>query len=139
MNSLQILIPVFLYLFPAQDNAELTLIIEDVKDFEGEFMIAVYDKAENFTDKPLSNMKKAVKSEESQKIGLKIPYGTYSVAIFQDMNDNGELDKNFFGVPKEAFGFTNKSISGMGKPSFEETKFEFSKKQAEVKITLKHF
>jgi len=41
----------------------------------------------------------------SQEVVL--PVGEYLVAAFQDTNNNGRLDTNIFGVPRESAGLTN--------------------------------
>ena len=38
------------------------------------------------------------------RIGL--PEGEYAISLFHDENENKELDTNFIGIPKEAFGST---------------------------------
>lgn len=52
-----------------------------------------------------------------------IPYGTYAVRLFHDANDNGELDPNYMGIPKEAYGFSNDARDRFGPPSFDEAAF----------------
>ena len=47
--------------------------------------------------------------------------GTYAVAVFQDLNGNGELDRGLLGRPKEPYGFSNGARAGLfGPPSFDE-------------------
>ena len=36
-----------------------------------------------------------------------LPPGEYAAVAFQDVNGNGILDKNFLGIPKEPYGFSN--------------------------------
>jgi len=36
-----------------------------------------------------------------------IPPGTYAIACYHDENDNGKLDTNFLGIPKEGTGASN--------------------------------
>jgi uncharacterized protein (DUF2141 family) len=43
----------------------------------------------------------------SQEVTL--PEGEYLIAAFQDTNNNGKLDTNIFGVPREPAGLTNYS------------------------------
>jgi uncharacterized protein (DUF2141 family) len=38
---------------------------------------------------------------------LTLPTGQYVISIYQDSNENGKLDSNLIGIPKEKFGFTN--------------------------------
>ena len=70
--------------------------------------------------------------------GLVTP-GRYSVAIFLDVDGNGEFDQNFFGIPKEPFGFSNDVLGAMGKPSFESASFEVGADGAKIEMTLNDF
>ncbi|SHN93369.1 hypothetical protein BHECKSOX_112 [Bathymodiolus heckerae thiotrophic gill symbiont] len=51
---------------------------------------------------------------------LQIPSGSYAIAIFQDTNNNKVLDKNFFGIPIEKYGFSGADV--FGEPTFDEAK-----------------
>lgn len=46
-------------------------------------------------------------SRESYRRSFKIPPGTYAVKLHIDENENGELDTNFLGIPKEQYGISN--------------------------------
>jgi len=39
-----------------------------------------------------------------------IPPGTYAVKLHIDENENGELDTNFLGIPKEQYGILNNTL-----------------------------
>jgi uncharacterized protein (DUF2141 family) len=65
-----------------------------------------------------------------------IPSGVYAVAIFQDNNGNGKLDKNFFGVPKEPFAFSNNIVPKLSTPGFDECKFQFAKEGQILSINI---
>ena len=62
--------------------------------------------------------------------------GIYGVTLFQDKNDNKELDRNFVGAPKEPFGFSNNPVIRFKAPEFDEIKFEFDGNPKENNITL---
>ncbi len=62
--------------------------------------------------------------------------GRYSVAIFLDEDGDGEFDTNFFGIPKEPFGFSNDAMGAMGKPSFEKASFVVGTDGARIEMTL---
>ena len=53
-----------------------------------------------------------------------LPPGKYAVAAYVDNNRNGRLDKNFLGVPKEIFGFSNNARGMFGPPDFSVAAFE---------------
>ena len=65
--------------------------------------------------------------------------GRYSVAVFLDVDGDGEFDQNFFGIPKEPFGFSNDVLGAMGKPSFEIASFEVGANGAKIEMTLNDF
>jgi len=43
----------------------------------------------------------------SYQRSLDIPAGTYAIKLHIDENENGELDTNFLGIPKEQYGTSN--------------------------------
>ena len=51
---------------------------------------------------------------ETVSVDLDLASGEYLFSIFQDNNDNGKLDTNLLGIPKELFGFSN--YDGIGVP-----------------------
>ena len=53
-----------------------------------------------------------------------IPQGTYAIACYHDENNNGKLDANFLGIPKEGTGASNDAKGSMGPPKFKDAKFQ---------------
>ncbi len=51
--------------------------------------------------------------------------GRYAVALYHDANANGKLDKSFWGVPKEGYGFSRDAKGALGPPAFKEAAFDF--------------
>ena len=62
-----------------------------------------------------------------------IQNGKYAISIYHDENNNKKLDKNFIGLPKEDYGFSNNPSSSLGAPKLEEKIFEVSK---DVSLTV---
>jgi uncharacterized protein (DUF2141 family) len=52
------------------------------------------------------------------------PAKTLAIAFIHDENGNGELDKNFFGIPQEGYGFSNNARGSMGPPAFDKAAFQ---------------
>ena len=52
-----------------------------------------------------------------------LPHGEYAISLFVDSNGNKKIDKNFFGIPKEQYGFSNNVMGRMSAPSFDQAKF----------------
>ena len=82
---------------------------------------------------------KAVKPEGKSEFSLPIelPKGEWAVAITQDLNNNGKIDKNFIGIPIEPYAFSNNVHSTIAAPDFNECKFMVDGPGKVVSIVLK--
>ncbi len=68
-----------------------------------------------------------------------LPVGTYAIAIFHDSNNNKKLDKNWVGIPKEGYGFSNNVFGTFGPPSFQEASFKVkANNTTNLKIKLEY-
>lgn len=57
--------------------------------------------------------------------------GTYAIKVFHDVNADGRMDTNFFGIPKEPYGFSNDAMGLFGPPSFEQAAFTVGGRSSE--------
>jgi len=110
---------------PVYEDYNLKIVISNIK-YSGKIYFALYDSAENFnsTDESVDKMKLAIR--EMVKVGeheinLKLEKGYYGIKIYVDKNLNEKFDTNFFGLPKEQFGFSNNVIGLVGPPTFEKS------------------
>ncbi len=114
----------------------LTIHVEGVASSKGNISIGLYKDAEGFLkpDKVFKGLfQKATEGTTTAQIE-NLPEGTYAIAVFHDENANQELDTNFFGIPKEALGFSKGKLKTFGPPDFEECTLVFPKEQ---RITIK--
>ena len=65
-----------------------------------------------------------------------LPTGKYAVAAYVDNNKNGRQDKNFLGVPKEIYGFSNDARGMFGPPDFAEAAFDIGENSVSKFIQL---
>lgn len=88
------------------------------------FYIAIYDSAKSFQIPELATYALVLESNKENIYVIKeIREGNYALAIFQDINRNGKLDKGWFGIPREPYGFSNNPRILMGPPSFKACEF----------------
>ncbi len=52
-----------------------------------------------------------------------LPDGDYAVRAFHDLNGDGKMNTNPFGMPVEPFAFSNNAVGNMGPASWERAKF----------------
>lgn len=55
--------------------------------------------------------------------------GVYAVAVFQDLNGNDVVDRNFFGIPQEPWAVSNNVRHRFREPSFSESQFKLTTDQ----------
>ena len=49
-----------------------------------------------------------------------VPAGEYAIAFLHDEDGNGDLARNFLGIPEEGFGFSNDAPPSFGPASFRD-------------------
>jgi len=64
-----------------------------------------------------------------------VPVGRYGIAIFQDENNDGKLNKNLFGAPKELYGFSKNKYGMFGPPDFDNISFAIKEKEV-ISLTV---
>lgn len=53
-----------------------------------------------------------------------VPPGRYAVGVYHDANGNRRMDKNFLGIPSEAYCFSEGAKGRRGPPDFSKAAFE---------------
>lgn len=103
--------------------ADLTVNISDIEQGKGHLLIALYASKEDY-DIDKASFYSKVKAQYGQEVALfeNLPNGDYAIKMYQDENDNNEMDFNMMGIPKEGYGFSN-NIGMFGAPKFKLAKF----------------
>jgi uncharacterized protein (DUF2141 family) len=68
-----------------------------------------------------------------------VPPGTYAAEAFHDEDDNGKLERSFFGLPEEGMGFSNDAPMHFGPPKFDAASFQVRGADAEIAFKLKYY
>jgi uncharacterized protein (DUF2141 family) len=109
------------------DDYNVKVVIEGVRSKKGKIVIAVFKDQEDFkTRKPVKRIELNKSELEGNEIMFSLDKGVYGISILDDENNNNKMDYNFFGIPKEGFGFSNYYHEGFSKPHFDKFKFEIS-------------
>lgn len=94
-------------------DIEATIEITNVQTKKGTLFVAVFDSQEALKkNKPVAGLKLETTGETITAL-VTLPAGEYYVSAYQDLNNNGKLDTNFIGIPKEPVGIANYSGSGI--------------------------
>ena len=116
--------------------------VEGVLPGQGQVRIALERSAEDFDKGSIDSPKylsRVVKAEgETVTASFSdIPYGTYAIKTFQDLDGDGKLKSGFMGAPDEPWGFSNDATGFMGPAEFGDAKFELKESEIEMIIHLK--
>lgn len=114
----------------------LTVNLKGLKADKGMVDVALYNDAEAYPTKPdraLAKLRAPIANGSAVVEFKNLAAGTYAVAAYHDVNNNGKMDANFIGIPKEPTGASNDAKGRMGPPAFKDAQFSLS---ADKSITI---
>jgi uncharacterized protein (DUF2141 family) len=117
----------------------LSVEVDDIEGRDGSIYIGVFDKKSSFGK--ISEIYRGesiyIESNRVRYTFRDIPNGVYAISLFHDQNSNGKLDKNFFGMPTEGYGFSHNIHPKFRGAKFDEAKFEL-KDNISINIKMRY-
>ena len=93
----------------------------------GAVMVALYaDEAAYESGAPSRAARVDVAAGERAAVFENLPAGAYGMKAFHDVNGNGKMDVNPFGMPTEPFAFSNNAVGNMGPAKWDRARFDVS-------------
>lgn len=123
--------------YPEKDVSEFRLSIEGINELKGEIRIAMFDSKEKYTKDPIYAIVLPVDSTTIIWTQEMLPFGEYAIAVYHDKNENGKIDTNFLGIPKEDYGFSNNARGRFGPASWQDSKFKVEDNFYSTSIKIK--
>jgi uncharacterized protein (DUF2141 family) len=124
---------------PAQSTTcTLTIHVDGFRNQKGDLGVTVFRSSDGW---PEDNNKALLHggypfSGNQGTVQLQLAPGRYAIGVIHDENSNHKLDRNFIGIPKEGFGFSNNPRVFLTAPSFDTAAFQFACPAAELSIHL---
>jgi len=117
----------------------LTVLVDGFKSDKGNATIALCNSIEGCKGDGKAFMWKRVliNSGKAEHAFKDLPFGEYAVKVYHDENGNNKLDKNLFGIPKEAYGISNNARGTFGPPDYKKALFILDKTDMTVRVTVK--
>lgn len=113
---------------------ELSINVENVKSTKGFLYVSLHSSESTWMKQGIQGQKLPMTEKTVNVIFKDLPAGEYGVTLYQDENDNGQIDKNAIGIPTEPYGFSNNGGS-FGPPSFNDSKVALNENK-EITIYL---
>ena len=110
-------------------QAGIKVTIQDLRSNKGHVLISLFRNGNGFPDEPEKAIRKQRLSITDRSATVTfpgLPSGQYAIAILHDENDDEKMNKNFFGIPKEGYGFSNNVTGMFGPPSFGKASFSYT-------------
>ena len=120
----------------AQGNLSVT--VTNVKEAKGKIQVGLFTDKGTFLKEAKLGKSAVAQLNEVTVVFENLPVGDYAISVIHDENENGELDSNFMGIPKEGFGFGNNAMGMFGPPSFEDALIKWDGQTKSVGVRLKY-
>lgn len=122
-----------------QSNANLILKVTGFRNYNGTVNIALFKSADGFPESSENAIERRITQLSNKDPIIEfqgLSDGEYAISLYHDENSNQQLDKNWFGIPKEGVGFAHNPKTLQRTPSFEEAKFFFNSNNQHITIKL---
>ena len=130
------------FLFPGIGTVDLQLNLKPTRNDSGQVLINIYEDETNFPYHPSQSIAvpKSKLRDTNFQLPLALANGTYAITLLDDENNNGEMDYNWMGLPREGFGFSNNVKPNLsGPPSFEDCQFKIGTSDNQIMIKWVYF
>jgi uncharacterized protein (DUF2141 family) len=92
----------------------------------GAIMVALYDAEAAYEGGAPARVARVDVAAGQHEAVFDLPAGAYGMKAFHDVNGNGKMDVNPFGMPTEPFAFSNNAVGNMGPAKWDRARFEVS-------------
>ena len=122
MTVRMLAIALFLVCASSAHSADLSVRVQGAPA-DGMLVIQIYASPNAFGDfrDPVKEIRAPIQTDSVYQIE-DVPSGDVAVLVYVDENENGLIDKNFIGIPKEPLGISN-NYRPKGPPAFRRAKF----------------
>jgi uncharacterized protein (DUF2141 family) len=118
-----------------EQGITITVTIDKVRTNKGKVLFALHSEKTFLKAKPIQATGSTIEGNKVQVTFTNVPKGTYAITCVHDENDNGQMDFEENGMPKEDYGTSNNQLS-YGPPEFGPSKFIVNDTDIALKIIL---
>ena len=123
--------------FAQKKSVKLIIDVDNISNTTGKNVsVGIFDKVNFPTAGKAIIEKKIAATSGIVSITFDLPEGEYAVAVYHDLNANNKLDKNFFGIPKEPYGFSKNFKPTLSAPNFKDCSITLDEKGRKISISL---
>jgi len=108
-------------------TANITVTLTGIKDVKGIVQAGLYNTADDYKNGgSVRGAKVDVETDTVTFTYSNLPDGDYAIKLFHDVDGDGKMSTNLFGIPTEPFAFSNNAVGKMGPAKWKDAKFTIS-------------
>lgn len=119
----------------SKEGITITVTVDNIKNNTGKVLFALHTADTFLTKQPFQGIGSVIKGNKVKVTFTNVPEGEYAITCVHDENDNGQIDFEPTGMPKEDYGASNNQLS-YGPPEFGSSKFVVKDSNITLKIVL---
>lgn len=112
------------------------LVVKNVRAGQGRLKVAVFTTPENFPEGERADTSLTLDAAQATVHTSLMVSGRAAIAVYQDLNSDGQLNRNRLGMPSEPFAFSNSARGKRGPPAFDQAALEFGPDTESILIEL---
>lgn len=113
-----------LLLASSASAATLKVVVEGVRSTSGTVRVTLFASGDGWLKTGVRALEIKPSVPKSDGLIENVEPGEYAVSVVVDENDNGKLDTNAMGIPKEPYGFSNDAKGVFGPAKWADAKFK---------------
>ena len=131
-------LPAITAVYAAAAPVKLEVAFTGIEVQKGAIMFGVYDSEDAYNKGTSINGARVVvdKSDVAATIDA-LPAGRYAIKAFHDIDGDGKMSSNPFGMPTEPFAFSNNAKGAMGPATWADAAFDVAADVTKISITIK--
>ncbi|MBS9719192.1 DUF2141 domain-containing protein [Tianweitania sp. BSSL-BM11] len=130
-----------LFPFSAAQAGDLVVEVSGLRNAKGSLALCVTADPKGFPGCKKGDTQRVVPAAKArQPITFKnLPAGTYALAVIHDENNNGKLDQNLVGIPKEGIAVSNNAVPKFSAPKFKAAGFTVGKQRVTQTVRMAYW
>jgi uncharacterized protein (DUF2141 family) len=116
-------------------KVDLEVKMSGFKNNTGKVKVGLYNSEKTFLKSTTVSLTSNITDNKSLVVFKDLEIGEYAVSIYHDENENGIMDKNMVGIPKEDYAASNNAKGFMGPPKYQDAKLNLLK-DSKIEIVL---
>ena len=110
----------------AAETSSLTVTFSGIKATTGAILFTVVNSEVAYGDKAPATAQAVlpVSTSSATQVFTGLAPGRYAIKAFHDVNGDGKMNANPFGIPTEPFAFSNNAVGNMGPAKWADASFD---------------